>query len=69
MYVKDEMAKVAAASADSFLRKLRHMLAKAKTPEQRSEALSWCKHINLIPASTRLPLKARLIRFYIKHFI
>ena len=69
LYGKDEMAGVASASADSFLRKLRHMLAKAKTPEQRSEALAWCKHIELIPAGTRLPVKARLIRFYIRRFI
>lgn len=69
VFAKEEMAAVASASADSFLRKLRHMLAKAKTPEQRSEALSWCKKLNLIPKGTRLPLKARMIRLYIRYFL
>lgn len=69
LFSKEEMASVASASADSFLRKLRHMLSKAKTPEQRSEALAWCEKLDLIPAGTRLPLKARLIRLYIRYFI
>ena len=69
VFSKEEMPAVASASADSFLRKLRHMLAKAKTPEQRSEALSWCKKLDLIPKGTRLPLKARLIRLYIRYFL
>lgn len=69
VFAKEEIAAVASASADSFLRKLRHMLAKAKTPEQHSEALSWCKKLNLIPEGTRLPLKARMIRLYIRYFL
>jgi glycosyltransferase involved in cell wall biosynthesis len=69
LFDKAEMPAVASASADSFLRKLRHMLAKAKNPEQRSEALSWCKYLNLIPERTHLPLNARLIRLYIRYFI
>jgi hypothetical protein len=69
LFSKEEMVSVASASADSFLRKLRHMLSKAKTPEQRSEALAWCKKLDLIPTGTRLPLKARLIRLYIRYFI
>ncbi len=69
VFSKEEMSEVASASADSFLRKLRHMLAKAKTPEQRSEALSWCKKLDLIPEGTLLPLKARLIRLYIRYFL
>lgn len=69
LFDKAEMAAVASASADSFLRKLRHMLAKAKTPEERSEALAWCKKLDLIPEGTPLPLKARLIRLYIRHLL
>ena len=69
LYSEEEMASVASASADSFLRKLRHMLSKAKTPEQRSEALEWCHKLDLIPKGTRLPLKARAIRWYVKRFI
>ena len=69
LYSEEEMASVAAASADSFLRKLRHMLSKANTPEQREEALLWCHKLHLIPPKTRLPLKARMIRWYIRKFI
>ena len=69
LYSNEEKASVATTSADSFLRKLRHMLAIAKTPEQRSEALAWCKKLDLIPEGTRLPLKARLIRLYIRYFL
>ncbi len=69
LYSAEEMPLVASASADSFLRKLRHMLSRAKTSEQRAEALAWCHKLNLIPERTRLPLKARAIRWYIKRFI
>lgn len=69
LYSAEEMPLVASASADSFLRKLRHMLSRAKTAEQRGEALAWCHKLNLIPEGTRLPLKARAIRWYIKRFI
>ena len=33
------------------------------------EALSWCRKIDLIPHGTRLPLKAYLIRWYIRKFV
>lgn len=69
LHSAEEMASVASASADSFLRKLRHMLSKAKTPEQRAEALAWCRKLDLIPKGTRLPLKARAIRWYIRRFV
>lgn len=69
LFSAEEMAKVSSASADSFLRKLRHMLSKAKTEEQRQEARAWCHKISLIPKETRLPLKARMIRWYIERFI
>ena len=69
LFSEEEMASVAAASADSFLRKLRHMLSKANTPEQREEALAWCHKLHLIPQKAHLPLKARLIRWYIRNFI
>lgn len=69
LYSKEEMAAVASKSADSFLRKLRHMLSKAKTAEQRAEALAWCHKLHLIPPKTHLPLKARMIRWYIRKFI
>lgn len=69
LFTAEEMPSVASASADSFLRKLRHMLSKAKTTEQRDEALEWCRKLNLIPKGAHLPLKARLIRWYIERFI
>jgi glycosyltransferase involved in cell wall biosynthesis len=64
-----ERAEVASASADSFLRKLRHMLHKAESAEQRAEAVAWCRRLDLIPKGTRLPLKARMIRWYIERFV
>ena len=69
LFSAEEMPKVASASADSFLRKLRHMLSKAKSEEERNEAREWCHKLNLIPKKTRLPLKARMIRWYINHFV
>jgi glycosyltransferase involved in cell wall biosynthesis len=69
LYSAEEMAEVAQESADSFLRKLRHILSIKSTPEDREEALSWCRKIDLIPHGTRLPLKARLIRWYIRKFV
>ena len=69
LFSAEEMPMVASASADSFLRKLRHMLSKAQTEEQRNEARKWCHKLDLIPKKTRLPLKARMIRWYIERFI
>lgn len=69
LFSAEEKPVVASASADSFLRKLRHMLSKAQTEEQRDEAREWCHKLNLIPKKTRLPLKARMIRWYIERFI
>lgn len=69
LYSKEEMPAVASSSADSFLRKLRHMLSKAKSDEERNEAREWCLKLDLIPKKTHLPLKARMIRWYINHFV
>ena len=69
LYSKEEMSAVASSSADSFLRKLRHMLSKAKSEEERNEAREWCLTLDLIPKKTHLPLKARMIRWYINHFV
>ena len=69
LYSKEEMSAVASSSADSFLRKLRHMLSKAKSEEERNEAREWCLKLDLIPKKTHLPLKARMIRWYINHFV
>ena len=69
LYSEEEKSTVASASADSFLRKLRHMLSKAKSEEERNEAREWCHKLNLIPKKTHLPLKARMIRWYINHFV
>ena len=69
LFSAEELPVVAAASADSFLRKLRHMLSKATTAEQHAEAKEMCRKIELIPQKTHLPLKARMIRWYIQRFI
>ena len=69
LYSKEEMSAVASSSADSFLRKLRHMLSKAKSDEERNEARQWCHKLDLIPKKTHLPLKARMIRWDINHVV
>lgn len=69
LFSAKELPVIAAASADSFLRKLRHMLSKATSPAERAEAREWCHKIALIPQKTHLPLKARMIRWYIQRFI
>lgn len=64
-----ERALAAERCAEQYLRKLRHLLHLASTAEEREEALSWCRKIDLIPTKTRLPLKARIIRWYIRKFV
>jgi glycosyltransferase involved in cell wall biosynthesis len=68
-YSMVEKPVVARRCAEQLLRKLRHLLRLASTPEEREEALGWCRKIELIPQGTHLPLKARLIRWYIQKFV
>lgn len=69
MFTAEEGPIVAARCSEQLLRKLRHLLRLAKTEEEKEEALSWCRKIDMIPQSTRLPLKARVIRWYIQKFV
>lgn len=63
-----EKARLAAKAADSMLRRLRHLHAEAKTERQKSMTLNMTKNIYLIPDGCRLPLKARLIKWYLRTF-
>ena len=69
LYSSAEKPIVARRCAEQLLRKLRHLLRLATTTEEQQEALEWCRKIELIPQGTRLPLKARLIRWYIRKFV
>ena len=66
--IYEEKLKVAEKSSDSILRKLRHLHAKAKTAEQKKQFREMAKNIALIPENCYLPMKARLIRRFLKFF-
>ncbi len=69
IYSATEIATVGARCSEQLLRKLRHLLRLAKSTTEREEARDWCRKISLIPNGTRLPLKARVIRWYIQKFV
>jgi glycosyltransferase involved in cell wall biosynthesis len=69
LYSPTEIPIVAARCSEQLLRKLRHLLRLAKSSDERAEALSWCRKIDLIPCGAHLPLKAHLIRWYIRKFV
>ncbi len=64
----DEKLLLLEKSAESILRKLRHLHYMAKTPEQKYQFKEMARNINLIPNSCKLPLKARIIKKIIKTF-
>ena len=68
LFTPEEKLKVAEKSSDSILRKLRHLHAKAKTAEQKKQFREMAKNIALIPENCYLPMKARLIRRFLKFF-
>ena len=68
IFSDEEKAELAAKAADSMLRRLRHLYVEAKTERQKSMTLDMTKNIYLIPKGCRLPLKARLIRWYLRTF-
>lgn len=67
-FTYEEKVRLSEKSADSILRKLRHLHLKAKTPEQKKQFRAMAKNINMIPQGCKLPLKARFIRRFIKTF-
>lgn len=70
LFADEERPNAAKRCAEQYLRKLRHLLRLATTPEEREEALLWCNKIDMfIPKKTRLPLRARAIKWYIKLFV
>lgn len=68
LFTPEEKLMVAEKSADSLLRKLRHLRAKAKTPEQKTQFRAMAQNISLIPEDCYLPMKARIIRRFIRMF-
>ena len=69
IFSDEERGYAAERCAEQFLRKLRHLLRLASTPEEREEALFWCRKIDLIPKGIRLSKRARAIRWYIRMFL
>lgn len=67
-YVPEQKAIVAKYIADTFLRKLRHLIALGKKSD-KEEVLQLCNKVNLIPYGTKLSLKPRLIKFYVEKFV
>lgn len=67
-FTRDEKLRLSEKSADSIIRKLRHLSMKSKTPEQKQMFKEMAMNMDLIPKGCYLPLKARMIRKVIKIF-
>lgn len=68
-YTNEEQHSIANKPANSLLRALRHMICLAKSTQEKTELLYWCRKIELIPQGTKLSLKERVIKLYILRFI
>lgn len=68
-YTQEEKKTVAQQSANSLLRKLRHLIKECENSVQKQETRELCQCIDLIPSGTKLTLKTLLIRCYIQHFV
>jgi glycosyltransferase involved in cell wall biosynthesis len=68
LFTHEEKLLAAQKSSESILRKLRHLYAKAKTKEQKKQFREMAKNISLIPENCYLPMKARVIRRFLKAF-
>ena len=64
-YTKEQKAVYAKYIADTFLRKLWHVIALGKN-KHKDEVLQLCKKIAWIPKGTKLSSKAKLIRSYVE---
>lgn len=69
MFHDSEKPAVAAKSAESFLRKINRMRKNIATHEERSMFQAILKNIPLIPAGTKLSLKARIIRYLVNQYL
>lgn len=67
-FTRDEKLRLSEKSADSIIRKLRHLSMKSKTLEQKQMFKEMARNMDLIPKGCYLPLKARMIRKVIKTF-
>lgn len=68
LFTPEEKLVVSQKSSESLLRKLRHLHAKAKTAEQKKQFRNMAKNISLIPEGCYLPMKAKIIRRFLKAF-
>ena len=68
-YTQEEKKTVAQQSANSLLRKLRHLIKECENSAQKQETRELCQCIDLIPSGTKLTLKTMLIKYYIRHFV
>lgn len=66
LFSEQEVKNLAEIPADFFVRKLRHLISLAKTERQKKMTKEIATAINVIPQGCRLPLKARLIRMFVK---
>lgn len=68
MFTTEEKVRLSEKSADSLLRKLRHLHSLAKTHQQKEKLRDMAGNISLIPQGCHLPVKARIIRRIMKTF-
>jgi len=70
LFTDKERIEVSSRCAEQYLRKLRHLLRFADNAKSRAIAKEWCSKIDeIIPQGVRLPLRARIIRWYIEKFV
>lgn len=68
LFTEEEKKVLAEKSADSIIRRLRHLNMEAKTNIQKELSREMTKNMALIPEGCRLPLKARIFRRLIETF-
>jgi hypothetical protein len=68
MFSHEEKLKLSEKSADSLIRKIRHLYVMAKSESQKEQLREMIHSMSYIPSECRLPLKARIIRKFIKMY-
>lgn len=68
MFSHEEKLKLSEKSADSLIRKIRHLYVMAKSESQKEQLREMIHSMSYIPSECRLPLKARVIRKFIKMY-
>ena len=68
MFSDEEKLKLSEKSADSLIRKIRHLYFMAKSESQKEQLREMIQSMSCIPPECHLPLKARIIRMFIKKY-